>query len=122
MSTNKPITPKETHQDLSRLHTVIKELLADIDALCARYTSNLPTVDRIITLDTVSKFIPLPKQGYRKSRLFVSYPTNLIFDIPGIGQCTLNDLIGWIELGLPDGSSVALSSKLPIKMLYRLHS
>lgn len=110
-------------QSLSRLHNLVKELLADIEATLDRCMPKLPPILGLITVDTTPHFTLIPRKGYRTSQLFLMDPTQLVFTIPGIGQFTCNTLFqGWIDVSLPQGSSVALVSKQSTRVLYRLHN
>src|SRR5712664_4545125 len=111
MSVDKNGVSKDTQYNLSSLRAAIRDLRADLEAILDQRMPKLPTIDRVITVDTLPKLTPLPKQGYRKSRLLIMYPTSLIFNIPRIGQFTIEVPSGWIQLNLPEGSSIALTSK-----------
>ena len=120
MTADKPRTPKITNQHLNRLHTTIKELLAEIEAFLDQHTPTLPTIDTVITVTTIPNFTPLHRQGYRKVHLFVGYPMGLTFDIPDIGYIHINATPGWIELPLPEGTGIALTAEKSKRLLFRL--
>lgn len=93
----------------------ISELLAYIDTLWENIPKR-PSVDSSLVLSGTPISLKSPR---RYSLLFLSRPIDLFIDICGIGKVCVSMKIGWNELSVPDGTTIALASDDSLSALYR---
>jgi hypothetical protein len=98
----------------------VKEYLKQIRDILA----NAAPVTQLMTVPVQPGFIRLPLMGHSHSYIFVpNSTTQLIFDVPGLGQFAYTPALGWTQLDLPNNTGIAVGNGgNPINILYRVTS
>ncbi|SRR6266566_6066359 len=91
----------------TELHKAIRELREELETIWGSFPK-LPPVVSTLALSTVPTQLHRNKRRY--SFIFFPRPANLIIRVPGLGQVPLTLEAGWLELSMPDGTEIALTS------------
>jgi hypothetical protein len=100
---------------LAQLRTVICEFLEWIDD-CWENTPKRPPIDQSVTLSEAPISLKLT---HRYGLLFLGKPIDLLIDMCDFGRFRIPMKVGWNDLTLPEGTTIALASDSSLRAVYR---
>ncbi len=102
-------------------HAVLHRIEAHVKALADAHKPDQPKTQIIVLHPGLGSFIRYQTYGKQYTLMFAGAAVQVVFNVPGIGNVTMNLNVGWNIINLPDGTQIGLPSTATnsVNLLYR---